>query len=95
MRESASRRKTNFTYEAATVDKYICIKDGMSHLAPASRVRDDHLVVCGLVFLEEGESLEVIETVYESGSVDRYHCKVPNSDWQKVIVYAENVKENA
>ena len=57
------------------------------------------------VLLQEGQSLEVDETIMkqqrrENGLrvgnfvIDKYICKAPNSDWQKVIVYAENVKEN-
>ena len=66
----------------------ITIKDGRSGYF-------DRIDSKRFVLLKEGQSLEVVETVYEAGSVDNYIRKVPNSDWQKVIVYAEFAKENA
>ena len=58
----------------------ITIKDGMSGYF-------DRIDSKRFVLLKEGQSLEVVKTVE-----DKYICKVPNSDWQKVVVYAENVK---
>ena len=61
----------------------ITIKDGQSGYY-------DRIDSKRSVLLKEGQSLEVVETVE-----DTHICKVPNSVWQKVVVYAENVKENA
>ena len=61
----------------------ITIKDGQSGYF-------DRIDSKRFVLLKEGQSLEVVETVE-----DRHICKVPNSDWQKVVVYAENVKVSA
>ena len=66
----------------------ITIKDGQSGYF-------DRIDSKRFVLLKEGQSLEVVETINKQGDIDKYICKVPNSDWQKVIVYAENVKENA
>ena len=66
----------------------ITIKDGQSGYF-------DRIDSKRFVLLKEGQSLEVVETINKQGDIDKYICKVPNSDWQKVVVYAENIKENA
>tara|TARA_Y100001949_G_scaffold52890_1_gene44558 strand:+ start:676 stop:912 length:237 start_codon:yes stop_codon:yes gene_type:complete len=76
----------------------ITIKDGMSGYF-------DRIDSKRFVLLKEGQSLEVVEAIirqprrengqFQNNVIDKYICKVPDSDWQKVIVYAENVKENA
>ena len=76
----------------------ITIKDGRSGYF-------DRIDSKRFVLLKEGQSLEVVEKIikqprrengqFQNNVPDKYICKVPNSDWQKVIVYAEFAKENA